>query len=160
MLAKISYWFTFIATSLISFIYYGHTVQLMHRFDDLKNPFSSIGYLFQFTWSVLPLLLVLIAVPLIFRRIVVFIIKRSITPPPFGFIAGFLFVIFLTLLFIVYGTKIIPPLRPLAFGAGIFKLFLTLPLMLSYISCEFFSFFKSQPNPSFKRDAALTRTAP
>lgn len=107
---------------------------------------------------ILPIILSVIALPLVLRRIYIFMQRKSATPPPLGKLSVFFLGVLAAMIIIVYGTKIIPPLRPLAFGAGILKLFFPIPLVLAYISCELLSFRKA-PNlavTSTSDDSELT----
>ena len=128
MTSKILYWFLFVVTWIFMTAY----------MDKLPGLIS----MNQSPLFILPVILSVIALPLVLRRIYIFMQSKSATPPPLGKLSVFFLGVLAAMIFIVYGTKIIPPLRPFAFGAGILKLFFPIPLVLAYISCELLSFRK------------------
>jgi hypothetical protein len=129
MTSKVLYWFLFVVTWIFMTAY----------MDKLPGLIS----MNQSPLFILPVILSVIALPLVLRRIYIFMQSKSATPPPLGKLSVFFLGVLAAMIFIVYGTKIIPPLRPLAFGAGILKLFFPIPLVLAYISCELLSFRKA-----------------
>lgn len=131
MTSKVLYWFVFVVTWAF----------MKEHMDKLPGLIS----MNQSPLFILPVILSVIALPLALRRIYIFIQSKSATPPPLGRLSVFFLGVLVVMIIIVYGTKILPPLRPFAFGAGILKLFFPIPLVLAYISCELLSFRKA-PN--------------
>ena len=149
MLRKLVFWILFVGTTLYSLLSVFHILMRGTSWVyQIRNPFVSLEWAFEFAWSVLPIFLALVAIPFIVRRVVIFIHSRTLSPPRLGYVASIFFGVFLVLLLIVYGTKMIPLLRPLAFNAGLFKLFLTQPFILAYLACECSAWFSRKPNPA------------
>lgn len=148
MFRSTSFWFPFAATGFLFSIYSANIVLLLNGLDQLGNPFLSMDLAVQYSWSVLPLVLAVIAFPLLVRRVALVLASRSFSSPKHGFISGSFLVLFLLTALVVYGPKFIPGLGQLAFGAGLFKLWLPIPILLSYIACEIASLFDSRSGNS------------
>lgn len=144
MNSKILYWSIFVATCILTQSHLDQIPALVTQHRSLLGQTTSgMDTFLLFGRFILPALFSAISLPLIFRRIYMFIQSKSASPPPLGKLAVFFFCVFVIMVFVVYGTRIIPPLRQLAFGAGILKLFFPIPILLAFISCELSSFSKS-----------------
>lgn len=150
MLKNIAYWFSFLATAFLFETYSGNIASLIRHADQLQNPFYSTSRAIHYSWSVLPLILEFLAYPLLVRRVSLVIANRYFAPQKYGVLATSFLVLFVLLALVIYGPRFIAGLGQLAFGAGFFKLWLPIPILLAYISSEIGSIkqFPSSPAPS------------